>query len=141
MASSFASDGNALPTIRKPSGITRSAMPARKRHPAPDSVAVKIRRVMSVTRYTQQNGHRRRRQLNVLGTRYVETRVMRPGSGKILLVRRLFAVGVALGGTGEDLLGDQAGILADRHLDLCGHIRVGLEERFRVLAALPEPLA
>src|SRR6266571_5134111 len=57
------------------------------------------------------------------------------------LLRRLFAVGVALGGAGQNLFGDQAGVLADRRLDLRGHVRVGLEERFCVLAALAEPLA
>ena len=40
----------------------------------------------------------------------------------------LFALGVALGAAGEDLLGDQAGILADRRLDLGGHVGVGLEK-------------
>src|SRR5262245_17758862 len=58
-----------------------------------------------------------------------------------LLVRRLLAVGVALGIAGEDLLGDQAGVLADRDLDLGGDVRVGLEERLRILAALAEALA
>src|SRR5689334_16186899 len=42
---------------------------------------------------------------------------------------------------GEDLLGDQAGALADRFLDLSGDFRVAFEEGFRVLAALPDALA
>ena len=50
-------------------------------------------------------------------------------SGKNSLLRGLLAVGVALGGAGQDLLGDQAGVLADRGLDLRGHVRIGLEER------------
>src|SRR6266702_1676886 len=58
-----------------------------------------------------------------------------------LLVRRLVAVGVALGAAGENLLGDQAGVLADRGLDLDGDVGIGLQERFRVLAALAEALA
>src|ERR1700694_671450 len=57
------------------------------------------------------------------------------------LLRRLLAVGVALGTACQNLLRDQAGVLADRGLDLRGHIRIGLEERLRVLAALAEPLA
>ena len=77
----------------------------------------------------KQNGRQGRRQLNVLSARYVETLVTRPKFQKTLLLRRLVAVGVALGGAGQNLLGDQAGVLADRHLDLRGHIRVGLQER------------
>ena len=38
--------------------------------------------------------------------------------------------------TGENLLGDQAGILPDRGLDLVGDIRVRFQERLGVLAAL-----
>src|SRR5258708_21445671 len=57
------------------------------------------------------------------------------------LLRRLLAVGVALGRAGQDLFGDQTGVLADRRLDLGGHVGIGLEEGFRVLAALPQPLA
>ena len=41
----------------------------------------------------------------------------------------LFAFGVALGGAGQNLLGDQAGVLADRHFDLRGHIGIGFQER------------
>src|SRR3984957_12395127 len=59
----------------------------------------------------------------------------------LLLLRRLLAVGVALGRAGQDLFGDQAGVLADRGFDLGGHVRVGLEERFGVLTALPQTLA
>src|ERR1700761_1028366 len=58
-----------------------------------------------------------------------------------LLVRRLLAVSVALGGAGENLLGNQPGVLADRALDLGGDIRIGFQERLGVLAALAEPLA
>src|ERR1700736_3059594 len=57
------------------------------------------------------------------------------------LLRRLLAVGVALGAAGQDLLGDQARVLADRGLDLGGHVGIGLEERLRILAALAETLA
>src|SRR5436190_8684784 len=57
------------------------------------------------------------------------------------LLRRLLAVGVALGAAGQNLLGDQAGVLADRSLDLGGNVGVGLQEGFRVLAALAETLA
>src|SRR5882724_13547964 len=57
------------------------------------------------------------------------------------LLRRLLAVSVALGRAGQDLFGDQTGVLADRRLDLRGHVGIGLEEGFRVLAALPQPLA
>src|SRR6202171_708074 len=57
------------------------------------------------------------------------------------LPRRRRAVGVALGTACQNLPREQAGVLADRGLDLRGHIRIGLEERLRVLAALAEPLA
>ena len=97
--------------------------------PEPDEL-VRIRRFMGSTRYAhKQNGRQGRRQLNVLSARYVETLVTRPRFQKTLLLRRLVAVGVALGGAGQNLLGDQAGVLADRHLDLRGHVRVGLQER------------
>src|ERR1700687_4540547 len=65
----------------------------------------------------------------------------REDSGENSLLHRLLAFGVALGGACQDLLRDQAGVLADRHLDLGGHVGIGLEEGFRVLAALAEPLA
>src|SRR5215813_2674697 len=42
---------------------------------------------------------------------------------------------------GEDLLGDQAGVLADRGLDLVADVRVALEEILRVLATLADALA
>src|ERR1700759_1876783 len=58
-----------------------------------------------------------------------------------LLVRRLLAVGVALGRAGQNLFGDQAGVLADRTLDLAGLLGIGLEDRLGFLAPLPEPLA
>ena len=61
---------------------------------------------------------------------FVETQVTRTRFQKTSLLRRLFALGVALGGAGQNLLGDQAGVLADRCLDLRGHIGVGLEEGF-----------
>ena len=48
---------------------------------------------------------------------------------EISFLRRLLAVGVALGGACQNLLGDQAGVLADRRLDLGGHVGIGLEER------------
>ena len=49
---------------------------------------------------------------------------------KSLLRRgRFVAVGVALGRAGQDLLGDQAGVLPDRGLDLGCDIRIGLQER------------
>src|SRR6202163_2645731 len=57
------------------------------------------------------------------------------------LLRGLFAFGVALRRAGQDLFGDQAGVLADRRLDLRGHVGIGLEKGFRILAALPLPLA
>src|SRR5882757_3997704 len=104
-------------------------------------------RSFSPTRYlrplyesrSNKNGRQRRRQLDVLSARSFENSLR----AKALFLRslRLVAIGVALGGAGEDLFGDQAGILADRGLDLRGHVGIGLEERFRVLATLPEPLA
>jgi hypothetical protein len=100
---------------------------------------VKIRRVMFVTVHTQNKNRRReRRQLNVLGARLCRN------SGHAAQLRKnsvlrglLFALGVALGRTCQDLLGDQAGVLADRHFDLGGHIGIGFEERLGILAALP----
>ena len=78
----------------------------------------------------KQNGRRKRRQLNVLGARFVETRVKRPKFVKYsLLGGALFAFGVALGRTGQNLFGDQAGVLPDRGFDLGGHVGIGLEER------------
>src|SRR5262245_59031803 len=72
-------------------------------------------------------------------------RLQRPFLAKIrfgLLSRRLlFAVGVALGGAGENLLGDQAGVLADGGFDLGGDVGVRLQERLGVFAALAEALA
>src|SRR4051812_24347862 len=63
------------------------------------------------------------------------------GDDNMSILRRLLAVGVALRGACENLLGDQPGILPDRGLDLARHVGVGLEERFGVLAALAETLA
>src|SRR4051794_30359453 len=59
----------------------------------------------------------------------------------ISILRRLFAVGVALRRACEDLLGDQPGILPDRRLDLRGHVGIGLQKRLGVFAALAEALA
>src|SRR4051812_35744334 len=59
------------------------------------------------------------------------------GTRKKSILRRLLAVGVALRRACENLLGDQPGILPDRRLDLRGHVRIGLQERLGVLAALP----
>src|SRR5262249_10713429 len=42
---------------------------------------------------------------------------------------------------GQNLVGDEAGILADRLLDLLRDLAVGLEERLGVLAALADALA
>jgi hypothetical protein len=66
----------------------------------------------SPTRHTKQNGRPGRRQLNVLSARLPLYQT------KTSLLGRLLAVGVALGGAGENLLGDQAGVLPDRGLDL-----------------------
>src|SRR2546426_8013555 len=44
-------------------------------------------------------------------------------------------------GAGEDLLGDEAGILADRRLDLLRDIRIAFEEALGVLATLADALA
>jgi hypothetical protein len=52
----------------------------------------------------------------------------------------LFTIGVTLGSAGQNLLGNQSGVLPDRRLDFRGHFGIGLEKGFRVLAALPEPL-
>src|ERR1700712_4793143 len=57
-------------------------------------------------------------------------RLRRTTPDRTSLLRRLLAVGVAFGGAGQNLLGDQAGILTDRHLDLGGHVGIGLEECF-----------
>src|SRR5262249_12795509 len=54
-------------------------------------------------------------------------------------VRRLVAA-FALA-AGQNLLGDEAGILADRRLDLLRDLAVGLEERLGVLAPLADALA
>ena len=60
----------------------------------------------------------------------VRTQALRLKSEKISILRGLFlAVGVALGRAGQDLLGDQTGVLADRGLDLGGHVGIGFEER------------
>src|SRR5580700_6953973 len=52
---------------------------------------------------------------------------------------------VVLGGfallAGENLFGDDAGILPDRHLDFSRDVGIGLEEAFGVLAALADALA
>src|SRR5205085_5486263 len=89
----------------------------------------------------------RRRQNNIkktgagdVGNSTSSAPVCRHIKSKSLLRGRL-AVGVGLALTGENLLGDQAGVLADRGLDLGGHVGVGLQEGFGVLAALAEALA
>ena len=94
----------------------------------PDEL-VRIRRFIVHSLHAKQNGRRGRRQLNVLGARCVETLVTRLKFQKTSLLRRLLAVGVALGGAGQNLLGDQAGVLADRGLDLGGHVGIGFQER------------
>src|SRR5689334_22056142 len=48
----------------------------------------------------------------------------------LFVVFGLLAVGVALGRAGQNLFGDQAGVLADRRLDLGDHVGIGLEEGF-----------
>src|SRR6478735_1081383 len=53
----------------------------------------------------------------------------------------LLAVGVVLAFAGQDLLGDQAGVLADRGFDLVGDVGIGFQKRLGILAALAEPLA
>src|ERR1700722_669910 len=59
----------------------------------------------------------------------VEPQIVRLTPEKTSLLRRLlFAFGVALGRAGQDLLRNQAGVLADRRLDLGGHVGIGLEE-------------
>ena len=53
-----------------------------------------------------------------------------PGFRETSILRGLFlALGVALGRAGQNLFGDQAGVLADRGLDLGGHVGIGFEER------------
>src|SRR5690349_18012954 len=56
----------------------------------------------------------------------------RSSLGSIILVGLLLA--------GEDLVGDEAGILPDGSFDLAGEVRIGLEENLRVLAALADAL-
>src|SRR4051812_36269082 len=58
-----------------------------------------------------------------------------------LIFRRLFAFRVTLGRAGQDLLCNQAGVLANRSLDFGGHIRIGFQESLRVLAPLSKSLA
>jgi hypothetical protein len=45
----LAADGNGPEVNRKPKGITMSAIPARIRHPAPESFVVRIRRIIFVS--------------------------------------------------------------------------------------------
>src|SRR5260370_41934322 len=122
--------------------MTRSASPVRLRL-VPEEL-VRIRRFIASPLRTKQNGRCERRQLNVLSARYVETQITRTRSRKNSRLRgilRLFAVGVALGRACQNLLGDQAGILPDGRFDLRGHVGIGFQERFRILAALAEALA
>jgi hypothetical protein len=67
---------------------------------------------VTVYGHIKQSGRRRRRQLNVLGARLPSYQT------KISLRRRLLAFGVGLALSGQNLLSDQAGVLADRGLDL-----------------------
>ena len=60
---------------------------------------------------------------------------MRPSRGSFLRGGFLAFIVVRLFLAGEDLLGDQAGILADRGLDLAGHVRIVLEEGLHDVAA------
>src|ERR1700757_86831 len=115
-------------------GATMSARFAWMRQ-RPDEL-VRITRFIVPSIHAKRNGRRRRRQLNVLSARSSRNSIWLN-----LLLRRLLAVGVALGIAGENLLGDQAGVLADRGLDLGGDVGVGLQERLGVLAALAEALA
>ena len=96
---------------------------------------------MNCSHTHKQNGRRRRRQLNVLSARSVETQITRPSFRKPHSPRPAPRRRRRARGAGQNLLGDQAGVLADRRLDLRGHVGIGLEERLGVLAALAEPLA
>src|SRR3981081_4450914 len=104
---SAASDGNGPPINRGSKGITMSARSVVWRPPAAEASAVKIKRVMSVTRYTQ----------NKTGTKDVgnstssapamsKPRSCDRGSEISLFGFRLFAVGITLGRAGKDLFGD-----------------------------------
>src|SRR5208283_2178516 len=55
--------------------------------------------------------------------------------------RRRLLLPLILAGVLEDFLGDDAGVSADRLLDLLRRRRVLLQISFGVLAPLPEPLA
>ena len=85
------------------------------------------------------NGRRRRRQLNVSAPAAVKLQAIRLSREKSLF-NGLLTIGIPFGGAGQNLLGNQSGILPDRRLDFRGHFGIGLEKSFRILAALPEPL-
>jgi len=91
--------------------------------------------------HRENNNERwRYRQLNVSAPADVELQASDDKTKKSLF-GGLLTVGVALGRAGQNLLGNQSGVLPDRRLDFHGHLGIGLEEGFRVLAALSEPLA
>src|SRR5580658_4855763 len=60
---------------------------------------------------------------------------------RLRFCRVVLLVGLVAFLAGQNLLGDQPGILPDRRLDLSGNIGIGLEEDFSVLAALADALA
>src|SRR5262249_17762284 len=68
-------------------------------------------------------------------------RMTRAGWAGILRTLRLLSI--VLGGflAGQDLLGDQAGVLADGRLDARGDVGIVAQERLGVLAALADALA
>src|ERR1700687_5885175 len=127
-------------TKRNKKGITTSARSERSRL-TPDSL-VRIRRVMSSpairkTKRAPKTSATQRPQRPSLS----KLRSGEPGPAKNSFLRRLFAFAVALGRARQNLFGDQTGVLANRRLDLRGHVGIGLEERLGVLTALAEPLA
>jgi hypothetical protein len=96
----------------------------------PDEL-VRISRFIGLTRYAcKQNGALMTSATQRPQRPFVSKLKPRGLSSRNSILRGLFlAVGITLCRAGQDLLGDQAGILADRHLDLGGHVGVGLEER------------
>src|SRR6202451_609403 len=60
---------------------------------------------------------------------------------RALAFRRVVVLGGLALLAGENLLGDDAGILPDRHFDFCRDVGIGLEKAFGVLAALADALA
>src|SRR6202167_290127 len=63
------------------------------------------------------------------------------GRKRLAFRRVVLLVGLIALLAGQNLLGDQSGILPHRRLDLSGDIGIGLEEDFGVLAALADTLA